>query len=253
MAPWAESGGTPPVAASWLNDGDVMIVALDTSESGDVMVQRGDPWAGFPDEPMTLPRPDAQLVYSPQISPDGDRIAFVTLDGVVNGERTADTTGSVIIVDSATGQSLTVSNHEAYTEPYAGMAFSPDGSRIAFVEYDDSVGYPATLVVAATDGSGDQTVPGLPPTHDVSWSADNDTVLGGGTTLTRIDPATGDVVELIAQPPRRDGGPELVPGRGSTYPAVAFETIHLVAGSKPIRCSRAHSTGSATGRHHPRH
>ena len=213
-----EPGGTPPVTASWLNDGDVMIVAVDETEHGDVMVQRGDPWAGFPDEPVTLPRPDVQLLFSPQISADGNRLAFTTMDGVVNGARTAQTTGSVVIVDSATGESLTASSHEAYTVPYAGMAFSPDGSHIAFVEYDDTVGYPATLVVAATDGSGDETVAGLPPTNDVSWSADNHTVLGGGTTLRRIDPATGDVVELIAQPPRRDGGPELVPAAAPSIP-----------------------------------
>jgi WD40 repeat protein len=214
-----QPGSNPHVTASWLTDGDVMIVALDDSEHGDVMVQRGDPWAGFPHEPVTLPRPDAQLLYSPQIAPDGGRIAFATLDGIVNGERTADTTGSVVIVDSATGQSLTVSNREAYTAPHSGLAFSPDGSHVAFVEYDDAVGYPATLVVAATDGSGDQTVPGLPPTNHVSWSADNHTLLAGGTTLRRVDPATGDVVELIAQPPRSTGGPELVPAAAPSIPS----------------------------------
>ena len=114
--------GKLPVTASWLNDGDVMIVAVDTAERGDVMVQRGDPWTGFPDEPVTLPRPDVQLSFSPQISAYGNRLAFATMDGVVNGARTAQTTGSVVIVDSATGESLTASSHEAYTVPYAGMA-----------------------------------------------------------------------------------------------------------------------------------
>ena len=214
-----QPGSNPHVTASWLNDGDVMIVALDDSEGGDVIVQRGDPWAGSPLESVTLPRPDVQLLYSPRIAPDGGRIAFATLDGVVNGARTADTTGTVLIVDSATGQSLTVSTHEAYTGPHSGLAFSPDGSHIAFVAYDDAVGYPATLVVAATDGSGDQTVPDLPPTDHVSWSTDNHTVLAGGTTLRRVDPATGDVVELIAQPPRSSGGPELVPAAAPFIPS----------------------------------
>lgn len=211
----AEPGDPQPVTASWLPDGEVMIVTLAAADRGDVMVQRGDPWVGFPPEPVTLPRPDVQYLYSPAISPGGDRIAFASMDGVVNGERTANTTTSVVIVDSATGQFQTVSTHEPYTAPNNHLAFSHDGSQIAFVEHDDRS---ATLVVAAADGSSEQTVPGLPPTGQVAWSADNLTILGGGSVLTRIDPATGDVVELIARPPGLESYPELIP---AAAPSVA--------------------------------
>jgi hypothetical protein len=207
-----ERGFKSQVTASWLNDGDVMLVALGDDEISAIKVQRGDPWAVFPGERVTLPRPDVQLLFSPRIAPGGARIAFATLDGLVNHERTPDTTGSVIIVDSATGEPVTVSTHEAYTGSFHGLGFSPDGSHVAFVEYDEAVTYPAILVVAATDGSGDVTVRGLPDTEHVSWSADNHTVLAGGINLKRIDPATGHVVELIARPRRIfDGYPELVP------------------------------------------
>ena len=44
----------------------------------------------------------------------------------------------MIIVDSATGEPVTVSTHEAYTGSFHGLGFSPDGSHVAFVEYDES-------------------------------------------------------------------------------------------------------------------
>ena len=64
-----ERGFKSQVTASWLNDGDVMLVALGDDEISAIKVQRGDPWAVFPGERVTLPRPDVQLLFSPRSRP----------------------------------------------------------------------------------------------------------------------------------------------------------------------------------------
>jgi hypothetical protein len=165
-----------------------------------------DPWGTGLPEARDLPRPDVAHLFSPSISPTGDRVALSWLSELEpDGSAGPTTPGGVLSVDLADGRDHRISDRRSE----GAIRFSPDGARVAFVEYDYDLTYPAILVVAAVDGSGEQVVEGMTGEH-VAWGESDETVLVGGFALDRVDVNTGDVVELVPQP----GGqspPDLVP------------------------------------------
>ena len=197
------------LAARWLLDGEVMIAYLASDAEGDIAVQRGDPWGSWPPLAISVHRPDFPHVYSPSISPTGGAIAFaVTGDIPADGcSAAARCTGGIVMVEVADGSAHTISTHRSE----GPVAFSPDGSELAFVEYDYTLTYPATLVVAAVDGSGERIIDGMAAGNTASWSPDARSVVVGGFALRRADLDSGGVVELVPQPSGTEGPPEFAP------------------------------------------
>lgn len=118
-----------------------------------------------------------------------------------------DESGSLVVVDIATGKSAGLSSLGTGT---AFHGWSPDGSRLIYGGTNGSV-------VAATDGS---TIASLPP-GQVTWSSSNEVLLGSDIDLYEVRPDSSGLTKLA------DGtfnGPEWAPD-GSTF---AFERGGLV-------------------------
>ena len=189
------------LAARWLPDGQVMIADVASDTEGDLVVQRGDPWGSWPPPPTSIHRPDFPHVSAPSISPTGDRIAL-TVMGEIPAEgcsTAAACTGGIVIVEIADGSAHTISTHR----PDGPSTFSPDGSQVAFVEYDYDLTYPAILVVSKVDGSGERIIEGMEAGDTASWSPDGRSVVVGGFAVRRADVDSGAVVELVPNPPER--------------------------------------------------
>ena len=184
------------VAARWLADGTVTIVSAAT---GDLTVEHGDPWNAFPADTRVLPRPTPDDVESMSISPDGQLTAIAHLSSD-HGVRTPTSTASVLVMDNELGTARTVSEHEATTD----ISFAPDGHHVTFGTWV-TLGNPKQLVITATDGSGEQTLPNLSDyVMHASWSTDGTAVLAGARSLQRFDLTDGSTTTLIAPDPPPD-------------------------------------------------
>jgi hypothetical protein len=197
-------GGTQSLVARWLPNGEVMIAYSASDSEGDIVVQRGDPWGSWPPPPMHVRRPNFPHVWSPSISPTGDRIALEVMGDIPTDGCSAATacTGGVVMVELPDGSARTVSTHR----PEGPVTFSPDGSQVASVEYDYSLGYPAILVLTKVDGSGERIIHGMKGGNSPSWSPDGRSVVVGGFAVRRADLDSGAVKELVPQP---SGGTEV--------------------------------------------
>lgn len=202
------TGHAASITAAWLPDGAVLVASIGSFDDRDspITVERHELWGTDPPATRTLPRPDVPHLFSPSISPSGDRIALSWLGELeTDGSATSSTPGGIIVVDVSDGQDVRISDRRSY----GSIRFSSDGERVAFVEYDHDLTYPAILVVAAVDGSGEQVVDGVSGEH-VAWGESDEMLVVGGFSLDRVDLSTGDVAVLVPQP----GGqspPDLVP------------------------------------------
>jgi WD40 repeat protein len=177
--------GLTTVAARWLQDGSVSVIAAD---DGDLTLERGDPWNGFPAQSKVIPRPTPDAIESLTLSPNGTITAVARL-GLVNGHRTAATTASVLLLDNITGTSRPVAEHEAPWE----IVFTPDGRHVAFSEG-------TAVIVTPTTTGNDERVFALPTFgFHASWSSDGTAVLVGGRSLHRIDVASGQTSTVLPE------------------------------------------------------
>ncbi len=194
---------TPPsvdpidVAAVWLADGSLSIVSADRDG---LTVERGDPWNTFPNETRVFPRPTSDALETISISPDGQLTAIGRLQVDSTGTPTVPRSASVLVVNNATGTARTVSEHEATTE----IVFAPDSQLVTFGTRVVR-GETEQLVIAATDGSGERSLP-IPAdiVMHASWSTDGTAVLAGGRSLQRVALTDGAATTLIAPDPPPD-------------------------------------------------
>jgi WD40 repeat protein len=185
-----QAADTANVGARWLNNGDVMIVAVATS--GNITVQRANPWGAWPPQPQTLAIPPQPHIGEPAISPAGDHIAIPVYGPPPPAPTPGDHTpgsgvpsGAVMTVDVATGRTDTIARYAADV-----VVFSPDGRHLGFVGADSEL---VVVPVGSTAPSFTASFTALA----VSWSPDGLSVapVHGGTIL-RLDLATGNVHDL---------------------------------------------------------
>jgi alpha-tubulin suppressor-like RCC1 family protein/Tol biopolymer transport system component/subtilisin family serine protease len=103
--------------------------------------------------------------YDPAWSPDGKKIAFVTLRGFDGKTKIY-----VMNADGTDPKNLSYSSNED-----SAPAWSPDGTQIAFVSY--GVNFPSRIYVMNTDGTGRRPVGEIEGVGSPSWSPDGQSIV----------------------------------------------------------------------------
>jgi len=127
----------------------------------------------------------------PQISPDGNRIAYVRQSNDIMADRARP---SIWLVDSKTGEQMPlVAGAGAHFSP----RWSPDGSRIAYVSTDGEGGPQLYVRWLATGAVA--RITGLPDSpSSITWSPD-------GKSIAYVMAVPGEGLKLGAPPPRPEG------------------------------------------------
>ena len=140
---------------------------------------------------------------APQWSPDGSRLAFASNE-TASGEigifvAEADGTGAVNIL---------ASDRMLEDGGPISLAWSPDGSQIAYTGRDPETGRPGAWIIG-DDGRGRRTVPEIGPGYweSVAWSPGGGSIALTGDLLTEPDSDQIDlyVVSLVERPPGARG------------------------------------------------
>jgi Tol biopolymer transport system component len=140
---------------------------------------------------------DKQVLGTPQFAPDGESILFYGADSSSMGLFEA-------MLDSSETRLIS-----AQVKDESGFAFSPDGSRLAYMEMDRDLG--EARLVAEDIVNGGKTILGtlsipkgsgssLPETADLSWSTDGKILafeFGGNAAGRAIYLAYTDGTELV--------------------------------------------------------
>jgi Tol biopolymer transport system component len=169
-------------------DGSKVLVEVSVNNSPRVLIASTDGSGAL----ELLARPTTNASWRP---PDGSEILFMDGGDPSNGF------GGIHAVDTATGVVRTIVGEE-YGRYRSFPSWSPDGSRIAYVEFVDSPILTAQTHVMGADGSGDRTLPTPPGAMwqgPKAWSND-------GTRLIAIRGYSGgyDQSRAVALPV--DGG-----------------------------------------------
>jgi hypothetical protein len=133
---------------------------------------------------LELPKPATNGAWRP---PDGAEILFMDTGNYFDGF------GSLYVLNTASGDIRTVLERQG--DRYrAHVKWSPNGSQIAYVEWENSSNLTAQTHVIAADGTGDRVLP-IPPgavwQAALGWSND-------GTRLLAIRGYTGGYEESVA-------------------------------------------------------
>lgn len=116
--------------------------------------------------------------FSPAVSPDGTRIAFIGREG----PTTDDPMDLYVIRADGTGRRNLTQNDHAERHP----SWSPDGNHIVFTSHPRTF-EPQSIVVIGADGSDLQVVTSADPGRDEDpvWSPNGDLILFSRSTGTR--------------------------------------------------------------------
>jgi Tol biopolymer transport system component len=136
----------------------------------------------------------AGTAFEPAWSRDGGRIAFVGIEPRSAGEEDA---VQIFLVGADGGERVQLTDLEG--DDLAGLAWSPDGSRLAFA-FDDPDALGTQLAVINADGSGMRTLAGSVNEHfsTPSWSPDGGrlTFLRGESDRSLLSVVNADGTEL---------------------------------------------------------
>lgn len=128
---------------------------------------------------------------SPQLSPDGRAVVFVSGTGNEN-------VGDIWVRDLVTGAEHRVSDPTG--QPRAGdPSWSPDGTQIAYHALAGGTAS-GTIFVAQADGSGARQLTSGIQAGDVDWGTSGRIVVSTENALLTIDPTSGTVTTLHEVP-----------------------------------------------------
>jgi Tol biopolymer transport system component len=125
----------------------------------------------------------------PRWSPEGSRVAYV-----VAGGRGTGTKATLRIYDFDGGLTTTVTDHMLASGDEAPMAWSPDGTRIAFIEATGEDATGGTLRIYDLKDLQLLDQPTVPATS-VAWSSEDEIAI----VAPAEDPATTDVYTMAPQ------------------------------------------------------
>lgn len=144
----------------------------------------------------------------PVFSPDGGRIAYISnREGVAAGRAI---NFEIYVLDLATKRERRLTFNDAFE---ADLAWSPDGSNLAFKSYRDGND---EIYVMAADGSGQVNLTRHPASDGApSYTLDGEHLVfssdrDGNCELYRMR-ADGSAVERLTHHPAGDGGPSVSP------------------------------------------
>ena len=166
-----------------------------------------------------------EMASSPQISPDGTRIAYVRQSGDVMADKMRST---IWLVDARTGEQVPlVGSAGSQMAP----AWSPDGKRLAYVGAED--GSAPQLYVRWMDSGATARITGLPDSpSSVAWSPD-------GKQLAYVMHVAGEPTRIGEAPAKPEGAKWAEPlevidrvtyrADGGGYIKPGFDQVFVVA------------------------
>jgi WD40 repeat protein len=176
--------------AAWSRDGN-QFVMWSTQNNKMVFLLNGD-GTGLVEKQL-----DMQILSTPQFAPDGKSLIFYGANSTSAGLFEAPLDGSQIKVISSK------------VEDESGYAFSPDGSHLAYMEMNRTLG--EARLVSREVATGDKTMLGtlsipkgsgssIPESANLSWSADGKSLVfdfGRGASDRAVYLAHADGTELL--------------------------------------------------------
>ena len=131
-----------------------------------------------------------ELADSPQISPDGTRVAYVRKSGDVMADKMR---AAIWLIDVKTGEQVPLGASGSQVSP----VWSPDGKRLAYVGAEE--GGAPQLYVRWVESGASARITGLPDSpSSLAWSPD-------GRQIAYVMRVPGEATKLGAAPPKPEG------------------------------------------------
>jgi Tol biopolymer transport system component len=147
--------------------------------------------------------------YNPTWSPDGSKIAFATLDSSTPAIFVMSPDGSDIQKLASLAGRIDLSYGDTF-----GMAWSPDGTRIAFTSLDNKA-----LEVMNADGSDPHALTNTHAYDTPTWSPDSSQIIFGSLKGLDVIGAGGSGLQQLTQ------GPDLQPSWSPNGKTIVFASL----------------------------